>query len=87
MFKEKTSKKRIVVTNNAKDASTLDVMHNNMIKVFASKIDENNSMKEELTKIINIRTNIKREIEDLFVSEYTNLEHYNLLWTSNIELS
>lgn len=87
MFKEKTSKKRIAVTNNAKDASTLDVMHNNMIKVFASKTDENNSMKEELTKLINIRTNIKREIEDLFASEYTNLEHYNLLWTSNIELS
>lgn len=88
MFKEKTSKKRIAVTNNAKDASTLDDMHNNMIKVFVSKIDETTLLKQELADFINTRARIKKEIEDMFPSIDTiNTDYYNNLWSSNIKLS
>ena len=34
MFKEKSSKKRITVSDNEKDNSTLDLMHNKIIKTF-----------------------------------------------------
>ena len=46
MFKEKTSKKRLNVSNN--NNSTLDVMHNKMIKTFSLKQQEKEDNLDEL---------------------------------------
>lgn len=84
MFKEKTSKKRLVVTNNAKDNSTLDVMHNKMIKTFAAKSKENVAYLNTLNKLICSQTIIKNAIA---VSGVVTSDYYSNLWTSNIKLA
>jgi hypothetical protein len=87
MFKEKASKKRLVTTNNAKDHSTLDVMHNKMIKTFALKSKEKNTDNALLDKMVNAQLSIKRAIDTLSSDVNTETEHYNNLWSSNIKLS
>ena len=87
MFKEKASKKRLVTTNNAKDHSTLDVMHNKMIKTFALKSKEKNTDNVLLDKIVNAQLSIKRAIDTLSSEIHNETEHYNNLWSSNIKLS
>jgi hypothetical protein len=87
MFKEKASKKRLVTTNNAKDHSTLDVMHNKMIKTFALKSKEKNTDNVLLDKIVNAQLSIKRAIDTLSSGIHNETEHYNNLWSSNIKLS
>jgi hypothetical protein len=84
MFKEKTSKKRLNVTNNAKDNSTLDVMHNKMIKTFSLKHKE----KDEHQRLLNELMLSQQIIKSLIASTSSvNDMHYNDLWTSNIKLS
>jgi len=86
MFKEKTSKKRLAVTNNAKDNSTLDVMHNKMIKAFAVKSKETTVYSHSLEKLIKSRELIKERI--VAISQDIGLtDEYNILWSSNIRLS
>jgi hypothetical protein len=84
MFKEKTSKKRLNVTNNAKDNSTLDVMHNKMIKTFSLKHKEKQEYIELLDELCRsqkyIKAVIARHVD-------TNDDTYNDLWTSNIKLT
>jgi hypothetical protein len=86
MFKEKTSKKRLNVTNNEKDNSTLDVMHNKMIKSFALKCQEKEQYLQLLHNLEKTQHIIKVQIQ--FVA-FNNKEDniYNELWTSNILLS
>jgi len=86
MFKEKTSKKRIALTNNAKDNSTLDVMHNKMIKTFAIKSKEMTSYKSALEKSSTIQRNIQQKINDISATS-CDTEEYNDLWQTNIKLS
>ena len=62
MFKEKASKKRLVTTNNAKDHSTLDVMHNKMIKTFALKSKEKITDNALLDKMINSHYRLKEQL-------------------------
>jgi hypothetical protein len=80
MFKEKTSKKRIV-TNN-KDNSTVDVMHNKMITNFVSKNREKDYYNLQLIELLQIQNIIKSNIEIV----QNNSEILNDLWTSNIKL-
>jgi len=83
MFKEKTSKKRLNVNNNNKDTSTLDVMHNKMIKTFVSKSEEKNNYNNILSNLYEVQTIIKKKIE---ITPNIS-EEYNILWTSNIQIS
>lgn len=85
MFKEKTSKKRLNVTNNAKDISTLDVMHNKMIKTFSLKHKEKEGFQNLLNVLIETQQIIKILIKNK--SDTYNPIYYNDLWTSNIKLS
>lgn len=88
MFKEKTSKKRLAVTNNAKDNSTLDVMHNKMIKAFAVKSKENNVYSNSLEKLLNTQHMIKDRIMTISQDSSTiDDNEYSNLWSSNIKLS
>jgi hypothetical protein len=86
MFKEKTSKKRITVTNNSKDTSTLDVMHNKMIKTFSIKYEEKQNYNSILENLVHLQETIKSRINELSISQDID-EEYNTLWSSNIKLS
>lgn len=86
MFKEKTSKKRLNVTNNEKDNSTLDVMHNKMIKSFAIKCQEKEQYLQMLDNLEKTQHIIKLQIEFIALNDREEII-YNELWTSNILLS
>jgi DNA-directed RNA polymerase subunit RPC12/RpoP len=86
MFKEKTSKKRLNVTNNEKDNSTLDVMHNKMIKSFAIKCQEKEQYLQMLDNLEKTQHIIKLQIEFVALNDREEII-YNELWTSNILLS
>ena len=86
MFKEKTSKKRLNVANNEKDNSTLDVMHNKMIKIFILKNQEKDTYLQLLNDLANAQETIKLKIQE--VAQFDKNENlYNELWTSNIQLA
>jgi hypothetical protein len=80
MFKEKSSKKRLNTTNSAKDNSTLDVMHNKMIKTFSLKHQEKQECLELLDKLTESQKNIKTLIQN-------DNSLCNDLWTSNIKIT
>jgi hypothetical protein len=86
MFKEKTSKKRLNVTNNVKDNSTLDVIHNKMIKTFSIKSKEKHNNIVLLNDLLAMQDIIKYKIK---TASENNIDPnmYNDLWTSNIKLS
>lgn len=88
MFKEKTSKKRLNISTNSKDNSTLDVMHNKMINNFTLK---DNEKKELITLINNVMNNqciIKSKIHNIYISKDIEDENIiDMLWSSNIKLT
>lgn len=90
MFKEKTSKKRLNISDNAKDNSTLDAMHIKMIKSFAVKSDEKKEYMKNINKLLENQKIIKDKIGHLSnISDRTNSqnEEYNKLWTNSIKNS
>jgi len=90
MFKEKTSKKRLNISDNAKDNSTLDAMHIKMIKSFAVKSDEKKEYAKNINKLLENQKIIKDKIGHLSnISDRTNNqnEEYNKLWTNSIKIS
>lgn len=80
MFKEKSSKKKLNVDN--KDASTLDAMHNKMIKTFEDNKNEIDGYKSQLIYYEEINNNIMNEIE--FLKTNNDKDKINILWSSNI---
>lgn len=80
MFKEKSSKKKIVTDNN--ETFTLDAMHNNMIKDFENSDKEKEKYNVMLDKYEKKSKNIMSEIENTD----NDKEASNILWASNIEL-
>lgn len=84
MFKEKTSKKRLHVSDNSKEISTVDVMHGKMIKKFEDKLMENMEKKATLEQLTKSYQAIQQRIEQEANSQ--NFKEYNMLWTSNISL-
>lgn len=83
MFKEKTSKKRLNIASNAKEISTLDVMHNKMIKTFTAK----NKEKEDHMNMLDILLKTQNIIKENITNANEDVDLYNELWTSNIKLS
>jgi len=63
MFKEKSSKKKLNIDN--RDTSTLDAMHNKMIKKFDNTNKEKENHKVNLLNYERINNNILNQIEYL----------------------
>ncbi len=82
MFKEKSSKKKLNIDN--KEISTLDAMHNKMIKNFEN-IDKEKDKYNDMLKHYN-------EVHDTLLNEMNHLktlqekDTINMLWSSNIEI-
>jgi len=82
MFKEKTSKKRIHVSEDGKKLFTLDVMHGKMIENFEQNIWE---MKKQSDVLNSLKEN-QILIENMILKSNSEDENYNDIWTSNISL-
>lgn len=80
MFKEKSSKKKIITDNN--ETFTLDAMHNNMIRDFENSDKEKEKYYAMLDKYEKKSKCIMEEIEN----SYNDKEVANILWASNIEV-
>lgn len=82
MFKEKSSKKKISIDN--KEISTLDAMHNKMIKNF----ENNNQQKIEYQSLLNTYTKISDILSDQlqYFKHIQDKEQIQYLCTSNIEI-
>lgn len=84
MMKERCSKKRIHVTDNTKEASTLDDIHNNTIKKFNETNKEKQDILTKLSLLKDIRVQIEQKIydqENQFKPEYRSC-----LWNSNLQI-
>lgn len=86
MFKEKTSKKRLHISENNKDISTLDAMHNNMIKDFSIKIELKSKYLNNICTLKNIQSNIIKDINNLSINAEYNVVLYDNLWNCNIDI-
>jgi hypothetical protein len=82
MFKEKTSKKRIHVSEDGKKLFTLDVMHGKMI----NNIEENIQVIKEQEKMYNSLMIAQKQIENIIAKSNTSDDNYNEIWSSNIFL-
>jgi len=82
MFKEKSSKKKLNIDN--RDTSTLDAMHNKMIKKFDNTNKEKENHKVNLLNYERINNNILNQIE--YLKTLNDKDMINLLWSSNIEI-
>jgi hypothetical protein len=87
MFKEKTSKKRLHINDNNKDISTLDAMHNKIIKDYSDKLILKNNYNKDINNIISKKNIINEEILNLYKLDNRLLDnHYDTLWSCNIKL-
>jgi hypothetical protein len=84
MFKEKSSKKRIHTSQNAKDASTLDAKHQNMIAQIAEKHNQLAELTQRHTELKNELTFYNNLIADMKARSLIDTSDYDLAWTSNL---
>ena len=83
MFKEKTSKKRIYTNENSKELSTLDAMHNKIIKKYIIDKNDESNINKNIEELKNIQSNINYNIINI---NNKNDILYNILWSSNIKI-
>jgi len=86
MFKEKTSKKRIILHDSIKDTSTLDARHHQMIQTLQNNKNSIQDLTKE-TKYIDCELErLNKYIDEL--KQTNNIEscEYNTAWSSNLEL-
>jgi uncharacterized Zn finger protein (UPF0148 family) len=86
MFKEKSSKKRIVTPHNAKDTSTLDAKHQNMINTLSEKRLHLHDMIKERCEIHNQIHFYDNMISNMKTNDLIDTLEYDAIWTSNIQL-
>ena len=82
MFKEKSSKKKLNI--DTKDVSTLDAMHNKMIKQFENIDKDIGRYKQILVDLEIINGSLMNEIE--YCKLIQDKDQLSCLWTSNIEI-
>jgi hypothetical protein len=86
MFKEKSTKKRIVSSSNSKDTSTLDAKHQNMIQQLCDS-------RSQLSVLYNERNTLEQQLHDfeLFIksmqdNDLCDTKEYDIAWTSNLDI-
>lgn len=84
MFKEKSSKKRITTAHNAKEASTLDAKHQNMLNQIANKHSQLDVLVIEHSNLTNQLQHYTDMIEDMKCNSLIDTPLYDAAWASNI---
>jgi uncharacterized Zn finger protein (UPF0148 family) len=86
MFKEKSSKKRIITAQNSKEASTLDAKHQNMLATISKKREQFDDLTQQhmiLTKELETCTG---HIQDMKNAGLIDTPEYDLAWSCNIRM-
>lgn len=86
MFKEKSSKKRIVTAQNAKEASTLDAKHQNMLAMIAKKREQLDDISQQHASLTEQLQWYNNHIENMKQEGRIDTPEYDLAWTSNIRI-
>jgi hypothetical protein len=81
MFKEKSTKKRLHVSKNSKESSTLDAMHTSIIEKFVKSQEIKQNLLEELNYNFEIQSRID---SNLLIEEDKN--ELKVLWNSNVNI-
>jgi hypothetical protein len=84
MFKEKSSKKRIVTSQNSKEASTLDAKHQNMILQLSERREQLKQMIDEREYLLQQVRQYEDMIQDMKGACLIDTEDYDVAWSSNI---
>ena len=86
MFKEKSSKKRIHIVDSAKETSTLDARHNQMIQNLQHNQSNISILEYKLKNIIKEITTIENDIKHYKSTNNIECDEYNILWKKNLLL-
>lgn len=93
MFKEKSSKKRVPISESSKEL-TLDARHHKMIDSFHTQSELIQSLKDKYAKLLEVQASWKLRIHELYLQQLDNPdnplineEEYQLAWSSNLEVS
>lgn len=86
MFKEKSSKKRIITAQNAKEASTLDAKHQNMLNTIAKKQEQLSDLIEQQSTLADQLAQYTEIIRDMKYNGLIDTPEYDLAWSSNIHI-
>lgn len=86
MFKEKNSKKRIVIPEYAKDSSTLDAKHQSMIKTMTDKYEQLDQLRETHSNVVSQLKHINSRIQKLNQNKDVDDKMLENIWSSNIFL-
>lgn len=86
MFKEKSSKKRIVLNKGSKDTSTLDAKHQVMITQFVEQQNCLSDLRHERLQLHNHIDSYQHIIREMKNDGSVDTPEYDMTWTSNIAL-
>lgn len=86
MFKEKSSKKRITTAQNAKEASTLDAKHQNMLNQIADRHGQLDMLISQQSNLTNQLNYYKDLIENMKNNSLVDTPEYDSAWASNIHI-
>lgn len=86
MFKEKNTKKRIVVQEYSKEKSTLDARHQNMLQKMSFREKEATDLKENKVEINSQLESLQESIAKFKLEENTECDEYNTIWNTIIDL-
>lgn len=84
MFKEKTTKKRLPASDGAKEKTTLDARHQQMIQQLQQGMQIKQSMEEQKKDYLVHLDYWKGVIKDLYRENETFSPEYEVAWTSNL---
>lgn len=84
MFKEKSTKKRIVTSSNSKDTSTLDAKHQNMIQSLIDKHNRLSDLEHEYEELKQRLKEYEEKITDMQMNDLCDTHDYDLAWSSNL---
>ncbi len=87
MFKEKSTKKRIVTPQNTKDASTLDARHQQMIQHMAHQHANVTQLLEIQQSLEEKKAHWQARIQKMKQDHLIDTREYDCAWTSNLHLS
>lgn len=86
MFKEKNSKKRIVVPEYAKDSSTLDAKHQSMIKTMTDKYGQLEQLRDTHSNVVHQLQQVNSCIRHINKTGDIDENLLESMWSSNIYL-
>jgi len=88
MFKDKSTKRRIVTPNHAKESSTLDARHSQIINQFSEKQETLTDLRQKHNDLVNTQTDLKAAIAQHRADGGSlDTRGYEKLWTQLLRVN